>query len=154
VFERARHYIGSREWEFWMSDEPAGISAELADAPRRCLPVLGMAGVLECLDGDREVADGVWFIPAPGHTPGHAIVRIESRDGRAMFLGDAVLHPLNVSRPDWPCLFDVDGAAAGGSRRRLLDRAARDDAIVMASHMGAPGRIEATWDGFRFVRLD
>jgi glyoxylase-like metal-dependent hydrolase (beta-lactamase superfamily II) len=151
VFGGARHVMSGAEWRFWASAEPAGISAELASAARRCIPPLGSAGLLDLVDGAVGVAAGVRVVPAPGHTPGHAIVEIASAGEGALFLGDAVFHPLSFERPEWPCAFDADGSAAVDARRGLIERAARDDGLVMASHLGSIGRVERHRDRFRFV---
>jgi glyoxylase-like metal-dependent hydrolase (beta-lactamase superfamily II) len=151
VFGRARHIVQRREWQFWSSEQPTGVSADLAGAPRRCLPPIADAGLLDLVDGDVDVAEGVRMLPAAGHTPGHAVVEIASNGERGLFLGDAVFHALSFEQPAWPCAFDVDGRGAVAARRSVLERAVRDRAVVVAAHLGSAGRVEARGDGFRFV---
>ena len=55
-----------------------------------------------------------------------------------MFTGDLLHSPLQVSRPDDICSFDLDADAARPSRRRILDRAAQTGATIFPAHH--PGR--------------
>ena len=60
---------------------------------------------------------------APGHTPGHQVVRIHSEDRRAIISADAFNHPLQVGHPDWPSGSDNVPADAAMTRRALLAEA-------------------------------
>ncbi|MBI2777304.1 MAG: MBL fold metallo-hydrolase [Chloroflexi bacterium] len=152
VYGRATHWFWRDEWTFWTSETVlASMPVDLAEPARACLPPLADADLVELADAEQEVAPGIVVIPAPGHTPGHVAVVIESNGERATYLGDSVFHPLNVAYPDWACVFDVDRVAAAASRGWLLDRAARDGSLVLAAHLGSPGRVQPRGHGYRFV---
>lgn len=90
--------------------------------------------------GPGEVARGVSLEAAPGHTPGHALVRIASGKDQLLILGDLVhAAALQFERPDWSIAFDVDQAEAARTRRRVLDMAAADRLLVAGMHLPFPG---------------
>ena len=152
VFERARHWFWRDEWAYWTSEaELAAMPAHLADPARTALAPLEAAGIVNVIDAASEVADGVRILPAPGHTPGHVVVSIQSEGASALYLGDAVFHAINVAQPEWSCVFDVDPAAAVATRRRLLEMAAGQRSLVFAAHLPTPGRVESARNGYRFA---
>jgi glyoxylase-like metal-dependent hydrolase (beta-lactamase superfamily II) len=152
VFTRAEHYLWATEWSFWTSESSLdGLHPELAGPARACLPPL--ADLIRTVEGETEVALGVRLIPAFGHTPGHAAVAVASEGSSALYVGDAMFHPLNARQPGWPCLYDIDRSAAVATRRQLLARAARDRSLVIGFHLPAVGTIRALDDGFAFAPL-
>jgi glyoxylase-like metal-dependent hydrolase (beta-lactamase superfamily II) len=43
-----------------------------------------------------EVAEGISFLPIPGHSIDHACIRFSSRGEQALFWGDVMHHPLQT----------------------------------------------------------
>jgi glyoxylase-like metal-dependent hydrolase (beta-lactamase superfamily II) len=155
VFDRASHYFWKEEWEFWTSEESlAELPEELTGAARVHLPPLKEFGVVELIDRETEVLPGVRLLPAPGHTPGHMAVAITSGGEGAIYLGDAVLHELNVDHPEWVSPIDLIPALTVSTRRRLLERAARENGLVAAFHMPRIGRVVRAGRAFTFAPSD
>src|SRR3546814_20834107 len=78
-----------------------------------------------------EVLPGVTAIPAPGHTPGHTTYLIESGGTQLLIWADTVHVPeVQTARPAVTVAYDIDPAAAGATRRSVLNR----------EHGKAPGR--------------
>jgi glyoxylase-like metal-dependent hydrolase (beta-lactamase superfamily II) len=100
----------------------------------------------EAADG-AEVLPGVRLVEAPGHRAGHAVVEIESADGRRVFLSDVIHHPLHVEHPDWDSEFDSDVDRALRTRRDWLERLAGTGVPCAASHITGWGTIEPGGDG-------
>ena len=119
-------------------------------APR--MDALARAGLLDLVDGDRELAPGVTMLHAPGESPGHSIVRVESGEERCYLLGDLLHHPCEVIHRDW-VLTNRDAAAMRASRDRLIAEAAPHHATLAFSHAPFPpwGHIVPTGAGFRWV---
>jgi hypothetical protein len=67
-----------------------------------------------------------------------------------VFVGDLTHCPIQIRRPDDACAFDVDAAAARGTRRRVLTEAAQARATVFPAHYPGHGGsvIAADGDGF------
>jgi glyoxylase-like metal-dependent hydrolase (beta-lactamase superfamily II) len=91
------------------------------------------------LDGDAELAPGVWAVGTPGHTPGHMSFRVDlPGTGTWLFAADAADLAQNVL-DGTPC-----GSAAAGTEQderraaeslhRLLELAADTDARLVPGH--------------------
>jgi glyoxylase-like metal-dependent hydrolase (beta-lactamase superfamily II) len=93
------------------------------------------AGRLALFNGAAKLLPGVTALPAPGHTPGHSIFRIES-DGESLeFWGDLVhVGAVQLPRPEITISFDVDQRAAREQRLSQFARAARSGQLVAAAH--------------------
>jgi glyoxylase-like metal-dependent hydrolase (beta-lactamase superfamily II) len=145
-FPWARHFMGRADWEGNPHrGQPGSALARLE--------LIDRLGLLELVDDEREVAPGVTMIPAPGETPGHCIVRVESRGERFYNLGDVVHLACEIGHPDWlPA--QSRSAELPLTRRSVFAAVAREDALVMTAHERFPpwGRIVASGDGFRWER--
>ncbi len=144
-FPNVRHYLGARAWE-----RPE-LQVALEDAQTleaRTLGVLHAAGLLELVPdtGEREIAPGVHIVPAPGETPGHQIVRIESEGMVAYCLGDLFHSTEEVARPEWMAAW-ADRAAMAASRHALLAAALAEHALLVAAHIPGAGRVAASGAG-------
>jgi glyoxylase-like metal-dependent hydrolase (beta-lactamase superfamily II) len=151
-YPNARHVMAAVEWDYWL--EPGhGPAADdyLAGIARLHLLPLRQAGLLELTDGEAEVAPGVRIIPAPGHTPGHVAVEIESGAGELLALGDTVLHEEHFAHPDWTTEMDADPAQTVATRQRLLDRAGRRGSLIHGFHLAELGHVERAAAGYAFV---
>jgi glyoxylase-like metal-dependent hydrolase (beta-lactamase superfamily II) len=150
AFPDARHVIARDEWAYWTDEstlahlEASGdhLQQFLAAVARRNLPPLGdrleLLGAA-ALGDEAEVVPGVRALAAPGHTPGHLAVAVASAGAQLLYLADTVLHPIHVEEPDWYPVFDLLPEQAAATKRRLLDRAAADRALVHAFHFPFPG---------------
>ena len=153
VFPRARHVICRAEYQYWTSGRVGGDFAWMGDLARQHLIPVEQAGLLDLVEGEREVAPGIHVIPAPGHTPGHMAVWLASGSQQAIFLADAVLGEPGFAHPDWTSVFDADRAQAARTRRELLDAAVRDTAIVVGYHLWGPGMAERHAGAYRWNAL-
>ena len=132
-FPNARVVIRREEWEYWTSETNlAAQPSVLAEPVRRHL--LPLADRVELLEEDGEIVPGICALHAPGHTPGHMALAIRSEGEELLYISDAALHPLHLEHPAWNTVFELDPGRALHSRRALFDRAAADDAIVLAFH--------------------
>jgi glyoxylase-like metal-dependent hydrolase (beta-lactamase superfamily II) len=142
VFPDARVLLSKREWSFWMEGEaerrlPSDIVTFLNEFAAKTLPVL--QSQLALVDGGDEVSDGVVCLPSPGHTPGHLAVQLSSVGERLLYVGDALLHPLHVTHPDWYSVFDTDPETTLRTRVALCAKAADEACLVHAFHFLFPG---------------
>jgi glyoxylase-like metal-dependent hydrolase (beta-lactamase superfamily II) len=132
-FPNAPLSIWREEWEYWSAETTLDTQPPLyADAVRNHL--LPLADRVELLEAEREIVPGIRALHAPGHTPGHMALAIQSAGDELLYVSDAALHPLHLEHPDWGMTFDLDRAEALRSRRVLFDRAAARDALVLAFH--------------------
>jgi glyoxylase-like metal-dependent hydrolase (beta-lactamase superfamily II) len=147
AFPNARYVLQSadREWQ----RELARTDAEERAIETLLLQPLEDAGLLDVVEGDHQLADGLMAHLAPGHTPGHQVVRIHSRNRRALISGDAFNHPLQVGHPDWPAAGDDVPARAAMTRRSLLAELLSHPGTTLApTHFtGSFGHIGSGADG-------
>ena len=154
-FPNARHVLWEPEWDFWMTGRadvsslrlPESFKAGIRDTARRCLNAVRFH--LEPIDRETEIVPGVRAIPAPGHTPGHLAILIESDGERLLNVSDAAAHPLHLEEPEWENGFDLSPAAAEATRRALMERAVAERTHMMAFHFPFPsvGRVAARPSG-------
>jgi glyoxylase-like metal-dependent hydrolase (beta-lactamase superfamily II) len=156
VFANAEIMVPAPEWSYWMDD--GNMNAAPADAKltfrnqRRIFS--DIAAQVTQFEPGQVVAPGIETLPAPGHTPGHTVFAIHSGDHSLMVLSDTAQHPAVFARhPDWQAAFDVDGAAAVATRKRLFDRAAADRMLVTGYHFPFPacGHLVKTASGYEHV---
>jgi glyoxylase-like metal-dependent hydrolase (beta-lactamase superfamily II) len=105
----------------------------------------------------KEVAPGIVTLPAPGHTPGHTVFAIHSDHQSLLVLSDTAQHPAVFARhPDWQAAFDIDGAEAVATRKKIFDRAAADRMLVAGYHFPFPacGHLIKTATGYEHVPVE
>jgi glyoxylase-like metal-dependent hydrolase (beta-lactamase superfamily II) len=159
VFPNAEVIVPAAEWAFWTDEgnaarAPQGQRATFANTARRFAPY--RARIRQVADG-AEVLPGIRALSAHGHTPGHTLYHVADGDGQMMFLADLTNRPeVNARRPDWQIMFDMDGAMAAASRRRVLDRVASDRMRITGYHFPFPanGFMVRDGQGFRFAPAD
>ena len=93
-FPRARHFLGRADWEGNPRRGEPG-----SDLDR--LELIDRLGLLELVNDEQEIVPGVTIVPAPGESPGHCVVRLESAGEVFYVLGDIVHHACEVEHPDW-----------------------------------------------------
>jgi glyoxylase-like metal-dependent hydrolase (beta-lactamase superfamily II) len=114
------------------------------------LPVIE-SGQAQLIDGSHAIDDVLLIEPAPGHTIGHVILKLAQADGRALFCGDVLHHPLQVYAPHWNSGFCELPEQARTTRRRVLDHCAEERALLFPAHFGAPHVATITREGEAFV---
>lgn len=136
AFPNARHIVqrADLEWQRSLADEN-----DEERAIWELLSSIGSAGMLDVIDGDHRLADGIELRHLPGHTPGHQIVNIEGADGRLTISADTWNHPLQLARPEWPSGPDNDHDGAANARRTLQREIAdHPGTIVAPTHFADP----------------
>ena len=156
VFPNAEINVPAAEWAFWMDDAKMNAAPEAGrggfmGARRVFGPI---AKDVKQYEPGKEVAPGITSIAAPGHTPGHNVFMVSSGSGKLMCLADTTNNPyLFAKNPDWQAVFDMDGAAASQTRRKLLDMAASEKAQLHLYHAPFPatGFVEKDGNGYRYI---
>jgi len=155
-FPHAEYAISAAEWQFWTDETlserlPEGQRAMARGARKSLSAVSGRTRRVQ--PGD-ELAPGITLFGAPGHTPGHSGVMIESGAQRLLIVGDALTHPyISFEKPEWYFGFDMDGGQAAASRKRILDMAASQDLRLALYHAPFPGvgRVGRLGAAYRFI---
>ncbi len=133
VYRNADYYIGQAEWNFWFSDEALDRTPEMfVRVARENLGAIRDQVTL--VHAESDFLPGVGSIPAPGHTPGHMVVKFASAGERLYYIGDTVLFPLHLEFPDWTPIYDILPEQAAASKRAIFDRVAAERAWVVGQH--------------------
>ncbi len=93
----------------------------------------------ELVDASQEFLPGLQILPAVGHRHDHAVLKISSMGQQLLHLADAVIHPLFMAQPAWASTYDSVPDQALAVKKRLLDQAASEDALIFGAHFPFPG---------------
>ena len=147
-FPNARCYLGRADWE---NPETQRTLQDPNSDDSRTLGVLHHLGLLELVEGNRDLLPEVRIIAAPGETAGHQIVRVHL-DGQTLYcLGDLYHHAVEVEQPTWMVQW-ANADANLASRQALVEAALAEDALLIPAHMPV-GCLERTASGVRWVTL-
>jgi glyoxylase-like metal-dependent hydrolase (beta-lactamase superfamily II) len=153
VFPNAEIHVPAPEWAFWMDDARAAAAPDpmkpaFANVRRVFEPI---KAAIKTYEPGKEVVTGVNSVAAHGHTPGHCAFVV---GGKLLALSDTSNHPaLFVTNPGWSAIFDMDGAAAEATRRRMLDMAVADKMQVAFYHAPFPATGTIVKDGAAYRML-
>ncbi|MFF1511533.1 MBL fold metallo-hydrolase [Streptomyces sp. NPDC058326] len=109
------------------------------------------AGQMLLWAGAHRIDENLLLEPAPGHTPGSAVLRLASGGDRAVFVGDLLHSPVQILDPACGSCFCLDAEGAAVSRRRVLERAADARELVVPAHFGGAGAAEVRRQGSGFA---
>ena len=139
TFPRARYMAHEADWEVMRKPEVQ----EAFPAPfwDETLGPLETLGVAESISGEHFLTREITAIPTPGHTPGSMGLVIKSEGQIALILGDVFHNPAQIAETDWVFSFDMDPTVAIQTRKRMIDRAEHENALVGICHHSGFGRI-------------
>ena len=151
-----RVHLAAAEADFWEAPDfsrtvmPAPIPDVLRSTATKFLDLY--RGQLRPFETEYEVAPGVLIRRTGGHTPGHSIVRVESRGEALTFAGDAGFQP-GFENPDWQNGFEHDPEESTRVRVRLLKELAATGEQLVATHLPFPSlcHVAEAGNAFRFV---
>ena len=135
TFPHARYFIQAGEYE--AANNP-NERTRATYFPENFVP-LEEADQLELIDGEREILPGMTFLPTPGHTADHASLVLSSAGETAIYTGDLVHHAVQVERPAWIAAFDILPLVSLETKKRLAERAIREQALLICVHNAFPG---------------
>lgn len=140
-FPNAQHYLGRADWE-----RVEQAFQDSASVEYRTLRVLNNRGMLKLIDGNYDLGHGVEILAAPGETAGHQIVRLHSAGETLYVLGDLYHHPVEFAQPEWKVSW-AKAETIIPSRYALAQRAVAENALLVATHIPAIGRLRLTNSG-------
>lgn len=150
TFPKARYIIQQGEWEY--AHQPSERDKE-SYLPEYFLP-LEQSGLVELVEGDAEVSDGVEVFPSPGHTSCHQCVKVSSDRNVLFFLGDLVPTSAHIGLP-YVMSYDLYPMDTMISKKKFLEQATVEDWVLAFVHDPHYffGRVIKKDDKFRFQVL-
>jgi glyoxylase-like metal-dependent hydrolase (beta-lactamase superfamily II) len=134
-FRRARYLISKPEYDYYTEEKMLEQSPHVQ---RQIIPLRRLR-LQQIIEGEYAITDEVSVVPAPGHTPGHQVVLINSEGQKGMIVGDLLHSIAQVSESSWCAGVDYDKAQSAASREKLLGQAEQEGWIVGAGHF-PPGK--------------
>jgi glyoxylase-like metal-dependent hydrolase (beta-lactamase superfamily II) len=147
-FPNARCFLGRADWEDARMQK---VLQEPGSHESRTLGVLQHHGLLEFVEGTRDLLSSVQIIAAPGETAGHQIVRVHSEGQTLYCLGDLYHHQVEFEQPSWMVNW-IDKETNFKSRSTLTEAALAENALLLASHIPI-GYLKHTASGLRWMLL-
>ncbi|MBC8098901.1 MAG: MBL fold metallo-hydrolase [Armatimonadetes bacterium] len=157
TYPNATYYMPQTEWDF-VQNAPAGTPLDgIIEAAKTLFAPIVAADQLAFYASDAEIVAGIQAVAAPGHTPGHHALLIQSGSSQLLNMVDTALSAIvSLQHPEWYAGFDADGETASATRRAILERASSETLQVFGYHFPFPGIgfIDTQGGGFRFVQTN
>jgi len=157
AFPNAEIKVPAKDWAFWMNDDNvAKASDDFTKSTFEFNRAVfhGIESNVTRYEWEEEIASGITAIDTNGHTPGHTSFVLASGSDRILVQGDVTNVPaLFLRNPHWHIIFDHDPEQAARTRRRFLDMASVEKALVAGYHFPFPGLgyVEKDGPGYRLV---
>jgi len=156
IFPNAELVVHQKDHAFWGDD--ATLAGATTDQDRGFV-TLAQTAIAAYANRTRLLTTGdalpsITILPEPGHTPGHSGYLIASGNDSLLIWGDIVHMPgIQFPRPDVGMGFDIDGAAAIETRKRIMDMTATDRLMVAGMHLDFPcfGHVVRETNGYAFI---
>jgi glyoxylase-like metal-dependent hydrolase (beta-lactamase superfamily II) len=156
-YPNARLVMWQNMWDLWSAEK---VLAENEITPeyfiRYVVPVIKER--VEPVALDTEFLPGFQAVFGRGHSAGHSALRITSAGETLLHVGDAVHHLLHIAYPELLCSWDRARAPDEmvSTRRKLLKRAADENALVFGSHLPFPalGWVVAKESGWQWQAVE
>ena len=125
TYPNAQHVIGFDLWDHLRKPQTLEALAQLGEERQAFFRKLVRVfdGHLRLPKGEEPVADGIVYVPSPGHRIGHGIYELQTSEAPLLHTGDAFFHPVFAEHPDWPNITDSIPDQAVESRKALVARA-------------------------------
>lgn len=129
TFPSARHVMQRGEYEYATHTNERTAASYF---PHNFVP-LAEAGLVDFIEGDREILPGIRSVLTPGHTPFHQGLLIDAGGERAFYLADLAPTAAHLPLP-WIMGYDVEPLVTLETKRRILKRAVDEDWLVIFEH--------------------
>ena len=132
-FKNATYWIDKTEWKRATSPNER---EKASYYPETFMPLLE-EGKIQLISGDKEIIKNIFFINAPGHTPGHRIVKITSRQKEIYYLADLV--PTAKHLPiAWIMSYDLEPLKTLETRKKIYPKFINKNVRLFFEHDEEP----------------
>jgi glyoxylase-like metal-dependent hydrolase (beta-lactamase superfamily II) len=144
AFPNAVVRLSQAEADYWLAPASKaaapGFLASFFDAAVAAAAPYAAAGRFKPYAGFGQLEPGIEALPAPGHTPGHAMYRVSNGARQLLIWGDIVhVAAIQLTHPDAAVKYDSSEADARSTRAALLRAAADQHTLIGAAHIAFPG---------------
>ena len=154
TFPNAKYVFSKTDRDYFDPTRGAGgkIEAHARVFNDSVLPILEARQDMT-VDGTHKLGDDITISPAPGHSPGHVLITLQSKGTEALFIGDIMHNPIQIYHPLWSSAFCSDPEQARRTRRTVLEHAAGKGSLVYPQHFAGPhiGRVSEKGGAFTYL---
>ena len=129
TFPKARYIIQKGEWEYALHPSERDKASYLE---QNFLP-LEKHGLLQLVDGNKEISEGVEVIVVPGHTSRHQCLKVSTGGKVCFFLGDLVPTSAHVGL-SYIMSYDLFPQQTLENKRVYFEQAIEEDWILAFNH--------------------
>jgi len=128
-FPKAKYIIQRGEWEYALHPSERDKESYLG---QNFLP-LKKYGLLQLVDGDTTITQGVEVLLAAGHTSRHQCVKIKSGDKVLFYLGDLVPTSAHIGL-SYVMSYDLYPLETIENKKKIFEQAIQEDWILFFTH--------------------
>ena len=144
AFPNAVLRLSQAEADYWLTPANKTKAPEFLssffDAAQAAVAPYQAAGRYQPYSKFGQLEAGIEALPAPGHTPGHAMYLVQDKNQQLLIWGDIVhVSAIQLPNPEATVKYDSSEDDAHSTRVRLLRMAASKHMIVAAAHIAFPG---------------
>jgi glyoxylase-like metal-dependent hydrolase (beta-lactamase superfamily II) len=144
AFPNAVLRLSQAEADYWLTPANKAKAPEFLstffDAAKAAVAPYQAAGRYQPYGKFGQLEAGIEALPAPGHTPGHAMYLVQNKSQQLLIWGDIIhVSAIQLPHPEATVKYDSSEDDAHGTRVRLLQMAASKHMIVGAAHIAFPG---------------
>jgi glyoxylase-like metal-dependent hydrolase (beta-lactamase superfamily II) len=161
VFPNAVLRLSQTESDYWLGAANKAKAPEFLstffDAAKAAVAPYQAAARYQPYQQFGQLETGIEALPAPGHTPGHAMYRVQSGGQTLLIWGDIVhVAAIQLPHPQATLKYDSSEADARQTRARLLQTAANEHTLIGAAHIAFPGlgHIRKAGQGYDWLPLN
>jgi len=159
AFPNAKVQIGEVERKYWASEEemnklPENRRGNFRSAQNVLSTYSDKLEVVKLTDIENKKGDGIFFIKAYGHTPGHTACLIQSGEEKLLIWADLThVMAVQMTYPDIAVTYDWNPEMAIKSRNTILEYVATHSIPVAGMHIPYPGigKVEFSEKGYVFI---
>jgi glyoxylase-like metal-dependent hydrolase (beta-lactamase superfamily II) len=115
------------------------------------------AGKFKPFESETELVPGIRAVPTIGHTNGHTVYVVQSKDQKLVVWGDLMhVAAVQFAEPSVTIQFDTDSKKAMAERKKQFADAAKQGYFVAIAHVSFPGigQLRAEGPGYRWVPVN
>lgn len=142
------------ESDFWLKDiaQFTDDQRERAKQIRNALEPYISANAYRTFLFDEKLGDGIYAVPAFGHTIGHTIYSFTSGKNMLWCIGDLIhFDAIQFEKPRAAVVFDTNNETAIQNRLMFFDRASKEHITIAGSHL--PQMIQIEKAGESYIKL-
>ena len=160
-FPNAVVRVNKKDSDYWLSQANMDKApAEAKDFFKGAMASIGpysAAKRFQPYEGDTELVPGIKSFATHGHTAGHSNYIVESKGQKLILVGDLIhVGAVQFNDPTVTIAFDSDEKAAYAQRKQTFAAAAKEGALVGASHIQFPGlgHLHSQGKGYTWVPVN